>query len=211
MVSEVQILRYTTDFNLNIRNFWSYLISRTLFSAFNFMYKTVTMMMINKIFTSIQPNCSLLFGSASFKHFCSCIAQLQSSRTILTSFAGISPWFITGFTDAEGCFRISIIKNQNYKISKESTLVSSKKVRGNLTTLPLSVRLYFQIELHRKDESILESIQSALGVGKIYRTRPDTSMLQISSFKDIPAVIDFFDKYPLITQKLADYLLFKQA
>jgi hypothetical protein len=115
----------------------------------------------------------LLFGSASFKHFCSCIAQLQSSRTILTSFAGISPWFITGFTDAEGCFRISIIKNKNYKISKESTLVSSKKVRGNLTTLPLSVRLYFQIELRalraRKDESILESIQSALGVGKIYR------------------------------------------
>jgi hypothetical protein len=64
-----------------------------------------------------------------------------------------------------------------------------------------------------------------LGVGKIYRTRPDSSMLQVSSFifffkkksffflkkNDMPAVIDFFDKYPLITQKLADYLLFKQA
>jgi hypothetical protein len=25
------------------------------------------------------------------------------------------------------------------------------------------------------------------------------------------AIIDFFDKYPLITQKLADYLLFKQV
>ena len=84
-------------------------------------------------------------------------------------------------------------------------------MKGNLTSLPLSARLYFQIELHRKDEAILESIKSALGVGKIYRTRPDTSMLQVSSFKDIPAVIDFFDKYPLITQKLADYLLFKQA
>lgn len=37
------------------------------------------------------------------------------------------------------------------------------------------------------------------------------SELQVSSFKDIGAVITFFDKYPLITQKLADYLLFKQV
>jgi len=36
-------------------------------------------------------------------------------------------------------------------------------------------------------------------------------MLQVSSFKDMPAVLDFFDKYPLITQKLGDYILFKQA
>lgn len=84
-------------------------------------------------------------------------------------------------------------------------------MKGNLTTLPFSARLYFQIELHRKDEAILESIQSVLGVGKIYKTRPDSSMLQVSSFKDMPAGIDFFDKHPLITQKLADYLLFKQA
>lgn len=88
-----------------------------------------------------------------------------------------------------------MIKNKNYKSSQP--LAPSEKVKGNLTTLHLSVRLYFQIELHRKDEAILESIQSALGVGKIYRTRPDTSMLQVSSFKDMSAVLDFFDKYPL--------------
>ena len=84
-------------------------------------------------------------------------------------------------------------------------------IKGNLTTLPFSARLYFQIGLHRKDETILELIQSVLGVGKIYRARSDSSMLQVSAFKDMPAVIAFFDKYPLITQKLADYLLFKQA
>jgi len=50
-----------------------------------------------------------------------------------------------------------------------------------------------------------------LGVGKIYRSRPDSSELQVSSFKDMHAVIDYFDKYPLITHKLADYLLFKQV
>ena len=55
------------------------------------------------------------------------------------------PWFLTGFTDAEGCFRISIIKNKNYKNTQ--SLVPTKNEKSNLTSLPLSVRLYFQIEL----------------------------------------------------------------
>ena len=80
-------------------------------------------------------------------------------------------------------------------------------------TMPLSVRLYFQIGLHLKDEKILNLIQSTLGVGKIYKSksRPDSVELQVSSFKDMSAIIEFFDKYPLITQKWTDYLLFKKA
>jgi len=27
----------------------------------------------------------------------------------------IDPWFITGFTDAEGCFNLSIVRNKKYK------------------------------------------------------------------------------------------------
>jgi len=52
-----------------------------------------------------------------------------------------------------------------------------------------------------------------LGVGKIYRskTRTDSVELQVSSFKDMHAIINFFENYPLITQKWADYLLFKKA
>ena len=107
----------------------------------------------------------------------------------------LNPNWVIGFTDAEGCFRISIIKNKNSK--------------GK--ALPLSVRLYFQIGLHRKDEAILKLIRSELGVGKIYRGRKYSSELQVSSFKDSERLIDYFEKYPLITQKLADYLLFKQA
>jgi len=80
-----------------------------------------------------------------------------------------------------------------------------------MKTIPLSVRLYFQIGLHLKDKSILELIKSELGVGKIYSSRADSVELQVSSFKDIGAIINFFEKYPLITQKWADYLLFKKA
>jgi len=34
---------------------------------------------------------------------------------------------------------------------------------------------------------------------------------QVNSIKDLAIIIEHFDKYPLITQKLADYKLFKQA
>lgn len=34
---------------------------------------------------------------------------------------------------------------------------------------------------------------------------------RVSSVKDLQVIIDHSEKYPLITQKLADYLLFKKA
>ena len=63
----------------------------------------------------------------------------------------MNAWWLTGFVDAEGCFRLSILANKNYK--------EGGKV------LPFKPRLYFQIGLHRKDVVILESIKSLLGGG----------------------------------------------
>jgi hypothetical protein len=82
----------------------------------------------------------------------------QISRRGITGISGISnkspnslsAWWLTGFVDAEGCFRISLLRNINYK------------EKGG-KALPFKVRLYFQIGLHRKDEAILELIQSQLG------------------------------------------------
>lgn len=33
----------------------------------------------------------------------------------------------------------------------------------------------------------------------------------VDSIKEIPVIINHFDKYPLITHKLSDYLIFKQC
>lgn len=139
-------------------------------------------------------------------------------RFLTTSSAStLSGWWVSGFTDAEGCFRISILKNKNYKGNPWLPSLYSENSQENLgldnRIIPLSVRLYFQIGLHIKDEAILTLIQSKLGVGKIYKTksRPDSVELQVSSIKDMSAILKFFDQYPLITQKWADYLLFKKA
>lgn len=105
-------------------------------------------------------------------------------------------YWLVGLVDAEACFRISILKTK------------SLKEGGNY-----KVRLYFQISLHRKDEKVLELMVEELKVGKIYRTksRPDISELKVFSIKEIKLIVEFFDRYPLISQKFADYILFKEA
>ena len=105
----------------------------------------------------------------------------------------INPWFICGFTDGEGCFSVSIIENKEFKTGKR--------------VLPS-----FQITLHKKDKPLLEQIQSypLFGVGKIYKQGSELIQFRVQSLKDLKVVIDYFDKFPLITEKWADYFLFKQ-
>ena len=48
------------------------------------------------------------------------------------------------------------------------------------------------------------------GIGNIAK-QGNYIIYQVFSQKDIPIIIAHFDKYKLITNKLADYILFKQA
>jgi hypothetical protein len=105
----------------------------------------------------------------------------------------VEPWFITGFTDAEGSFSIIIDKN-------------------NKRTLGWRIQHKFQIGLDKRDLSILLQIQQFLGgIGSIY-CYPNQKKVNysIDSIKDLIILINHLDKYPLLTQKLADFILFKQ-
>ena len=104
----------------------------------------------------------------------------------------INPYYVTGFTDGEGCFSISIYKD-------------SRMLTG------WQVKPVFKISLHNKDIALLKLIQSFFGVGKIYKHGKNSVELRVSGLKNLRVIIKHFDKYPLITKKLADYLLFKQA
>ncbi len=58
----------------------------------------------------------------------------------------------------------------------------------------------------------MQQIQSSLGgVGSIYKRGKDAILYRASSVKDLQVIIDHFDKYPLITQKRADFELLKQG
>jgi len=75
------------------------------------------------------------------------------------------------------------------------------------------VVVIFSINLHKKDMRILEDLQAYFGgAGSITKSGENTFKYRIESLELISnLVIPHFDKYPLVTQKLADYLLFKSV
>jgi hypothetical protein len=69
----------------------------------------------------------------------------------------------------------------------------------------------FVITLHKKDIELLKKIQNTLnGVGRIY-IRQNKVDLRVRSLKEIcNVIIPHFDKYPLITKKQVNYILFRE-
>lgn len=117
-------------------------------------------------------------------------SSFHSQAFIISS---LNPWFLTGFADAESSFRIKLQKNNKLKVGWQ-------------------VGTYFQISVHNKDRVLLESIQSFFdGVGNIYKEHKDSIQYRVNTLKDLKVVIGHFDKYPLITQKYANFELFKQV
>ncbi|GAA4828366.1 hypothetical protein GCM10023220_71590 [Streptomyces ziwulingensis] len=63
----------------------------------------------------------------------------------------------------------------------------------------------------KKDRSTLEELINYFGGGGIRNLDHNNLRFYIESLKDLTAVINHFDKYPLFTKKQEDYLLFKQV
>ena len=116
------------------------------------------------------------------------VKRLASSNAKNT----LHPNFVTGFVDGEGSFGVNIRKSPKHKVGWE-------------------VLISLQIYLHPKEQNLLEKIRVSLGVGKLYKG--DNSIeLRVQSIKDITnVIITHFDKYPLLSQKRADFELFKQV
>lgn len=73
------------------------------------------------------------------------------------------------------------------------------------------MRLFFTISLHSKDYDILGKIKSHFGVGQVLEQGSKVAIYKIQSVKDFSVLISHFDRYPLMTSKYSDYMLFQQA
>ena len=113
-----------------------------------------------------------------------------------SSTSNLHPHFVTGFCDAEGCFILSIYKNN--------------KPNSKLTW---RVQHMFVLHLHIKDLELLESIKSFFGVGVLVVDSVNNKVrYSVNSIEDLKnVIIPHFDKYPLQTKKYVDYSLFKSA
>ena len=70
--------------------------------------------------------------------------------------------------------------------------------------------MFFTIVLSSRDEALLERIKNFFDVGTITKHRAQSIQFSVFSIKDLAKIIYHFEKYPLITQKRADYEFFKQ-
>jgi hypothetical protein len=104
----------------------------------------------------------------------------------------LNPWFITGFTDAEGCFSFSIKTDVKSKLKWRTSLI-------------------FVIKLHIKDYAILKLIKNTLMVGKIRINGINSVQYAVESIKELQVIVDHFKTYPLVTAKASDYLIFKSC
>lgn len=115
--------------------------------------------------------------------------SLFSSKAISSK---LNPYYVTGFSDGEGCFYVSII-------------ISPKHKTG------FRVKASFQIGAHIKDLALLEQIKLFFAVGHISRLGPESVQYRVSAIKDLKVIINHFEKFSLLSNKQCDYLLFKQA
>jgi hypothetical protein len=73
------------------------------------------------------------------------------------------------------------------------------------------VQVRFQIGLHRNDLVILQKLQQYIGgVGSLHPNK-DLYIYFIDSLEGLRSMINHVEAYPLKTQKMADFLLFKEA
>jgi hypothetical protein len=108
--------------------------------------------------------------------------------------SALNPYWITGFGDGESSFTISIIKDSRYKLG-------------------WVVKPSYRIGLHKKDYDLLMRIKAFFALGNIIKDRK-TNMIYfvVNSLADLTKVIiPHFLEYPLLTQKGADFLLFKSV
>ena len=96
-------------------------------------------------------------------------------------------WFITGFSDGEGCFSCSVLKSSSYKFGWE-------------------VQPIFQIKLHIRDYPLLLRIQHSLGGIGTVSSNQSSCAFRVKKLSQLIELILFFDKYPLISRKRGDYL-----
>ena len=78
--------------------------------------------------------------------------------TLATPRRSINQQFVTGFADGEGCFHVSVSKNDKLKLGWE-------------------VKLFFQIGLNEKDKALLEQIKNKFKVRSVYRQGKCNSIL----------------------------------
>lgn len=93
--------------------------------------------------------------------------------------------WLSGFTDAEGCFNVSIIKRDSYIVGFRTVL---------------------KFILDQNDSTALILICNLFHTGYVYQRNGDMYRYTVDSFKGLPFVISYFNLFPLKTIKHSSFI-----
>ena len=103
-------------------------------------------------------------------------------------------WYVTGFTDGEGCFSISFNRRAKLKTGIE-------------------VRPSFCLAQNKRSLQVLKDIHAYFGCGAIrFSKRDQMYKYEVRSIKDLTTrIIPHFQKFPLRTSKARDFEIFARV
>lgn len=105
----------------------------------------------------------------------------------------LNPDFVTGLTDAEGCFSVVIRNNNKAKFKK-------------------NVGLRFQIQMLQNETELLKMVKFFFGCGVLYYSKDGFVSFAVQDFYSIKnKIIPHFLKYSMRGTKYLDFISFKEA
>lgn len=99
--------------------------------------------------------------------------------------------WVVGFTDGEGCFHVSIVRNPK-------------------TTLGYQVIPEFTIVQHERDIQILYALKRFFRCGVVRRNHGNRWAFRVRRLSCLKGVCDFFTRHPLKTKKNVDFIRFRR-
>ena len=104
----------------------------------------------------------------------------------------LDPNWVVGFTEAEGCFFIKLVKNNTKK--KYQVIIGC------------------QVTQHNRDSLLIENFITFFNCGRLELTKGSYVNFLVNKFSDITEVIiPFFEKYPLWGSKNKDFKDWKRV
>ncbi len=104
----------------------------------------------------------------------------------------LSPEWVVGFVDGEGCFFVGINRQPSMRIGWQ--------------VLP-----EFRVVQHERDVAILERLHRFFGCGQITTNHGDRKELRIRGLKELQKVVAFFEVHPLRTVKRLSFDRFAEV
>lgn len=101
-------------------------------------------------------------------------------------------YWLAGFTEAEGCFHISVVRSRTHSVNKSVKLEMSIKQKG--------------------EEELLKKIREELKGGNVsYYKKAEIYCYKSSGMRTVSELIRYFDEYKLKSSKYVNYLKLRKV